>query len=31
MVGLTVRDMAASLAFYRLLGLDTPEGAGAEA
>ncbi len=25
MVGLTVRDMAASLRFYRLLGLDIPE------
>lgn len=26
-VGLVVSDMAASLAFYRLLGLDIPEGA----
>ena len=25
MVGLTVRDMQASLRFYRLLGLDIPE------
>lgn len=27
MLGLMVRDMAASLAFYRLIGLDIPEGA----
>ncbi len=26
MIGLVVRDMAASLAFYRLLGLDIPAG-----
>ncbi len=31
MVGLTVRDMAASLAFYRLLGLQIPEGVEGEA
>ena len=30
MVGLTVKDMAASLAFYRLLGLDIPEVAEGE-
>jgi catechol 2,3-dioxygenase-like lactoylglutathione lyase family enzyme len=27
MIGLAVRDLAASLAFYRRLGLDIPEGA----
>ena len=27
MIGMTVRDMAATLKFYRLLGLDIPEGA----
>jgi uncharacterized glyoxalase superfamily protein PhnB len=30
-VGIVVSDMAASLAFYRLLGLDFPEGADTEA
>src|SRR5438445_9450562 len=30
MVGLTVRDMAAALRFYRLLGLDVPPNAEAE-
>jgi uncharacterized glyoxalase superfamily protein PhnB len=30
MVGLVVRDMAASLAFYRLMGLDIPTGQEAE-
>jgi catechol 2,3-dioxygenase-like lactoylglutathione lyase family enzyme len=29
-IGLTVRDMAASLAFYRLLGLDIPAAAATE-
>ncbi|MGW7364937.1 VOC family protein [Streptomyces sp. NPDC054841] len=29
-IGLVVADMAASLAFYRRLGLDIPEGAGSE-
>jgi catechol 2,3-dioxygenase-like lactoylglutathione lyase family enzyme len=29
MIGLAVRDLAASLAFYRRLGLDIPEGAEA--
>lgn len=29
-VGLVVRDMAASLGFYRVLGLEFPEGADAE-
>jgi catechol 2,3-dioxygenase-like lactoylglutathione lyase family enzyme len=28
LIGLVVRDMAASLAFYRLLGVPVPEGAG---
>lgn len=31
MIGLVVRDMAASLRFYRLLGLDIPEGVEGEA
>jgi catechol 2,3-dioxygenase-like lactoylglutathione lyase family enzyme len=31
MIGLHVRDMAASLAFYRRLGLSFPEGADGEA
>ena len=31
MIGLTVRDMAASLAFYRLLGLAVPTGVESEA
>ncbi|MGI8586188.1 MAG: VOC family protein [Chloroflexia bacterium] len=30
MIGLTVHDMAASLGFYRLLGLDVPVGVEAE-
>ncbi len=30
MVGLTVRDMASALKFYRLLGLDIPEGVDGE-
>lgn len=30
MIGLTVRDMAATLGFYRLLGLDIPEGVEGE-
>jgi catechol 2,3-dioxygenase-like lactoylglutathione lyase family enzyme len=30
MVGMTVRDMAASLKFYRLLGLDIPPGVESE-
>jgi uncharacterized glyoxalase superfamily protein PhnB len=30
MVGITVADMAKSLAFYRLLGLDIPESADSE-
>src|SRR5258708_35863355 len=30
MIGLTVRDMGASLKFYRLLGLDIPEAAAGE-
>jgi uncharacterized glyoxalase superfamily protein PhnB len=30
MVGMVVRDMAASLAFYRLLGMDIPESADKE-
>jgi catechol 2,3-dioxygenase-like lactoylglutathione lyase family enzyme len=30
MIGLHVRDMAASLAFYRRLGLDIPDGAESE-
>src|SRR5437763_2811495 len=30
MVGLTVRDMTASLKFYRLLGIDIPEGVEGE-
>ena len=30
-VGIAVRDMAASLGFYRLLGLPVPEGAESEA
>ncbi|MEO3783050.1 VOC family protein [Actinocorallia sp. B10E7] len=30
LIGLVVADMAASLAFYRLLGLDIPAGADAE-
>ena len=30
MIGLTVRDMAAALRFYRLLELDIPEGAESE-
>ena len=30
MIGLVARDMAASLAFYRRLGLDIPEGAERE-
>jgi catechol 2,3-dioxygenase-like lactoylglutathione lyase family enzyme len=30
MVGLVVKDMAAALRFYRLLGLDVPEGQDAE-
>jgi catechol 2,3-dioxygenase-like lactoylglutathione lyase family enzyme len=31
LVGIVVRDMGASLEFYRRLGLDVPEGAEAEA
>ncbi len=30
LIGLAVRDLDASLAFYRHLGLDIPEGAGSE-
>ena len=30
LIGIAVRDMAASLAFYRRLGLEIPEGAEAE-
>jgi catechol 2,3-dioxygenase-like lactoylglutathione lyase family enzyme len=30
MVGIATRDMAASLEFYGLLGVDVPEGAGGE-
>jgi catechol 2,3-dioxygenase-like lactoylglutathione lyase family enzyme len=30
MIGLTVRDMTASLKFYRLLGIDIPEGVEGE-
>lgn len=30
MVGITVKDMAASLRFYRLIGLDIPEGVEGE-
>jgi catechol 2,3-dioxygenase-like lactoylglutathione lyase family enzyme len=30
MIGMIVRDMAATLRFYRLLGLDIPEGVEAE-
>jgi catechol 2,3-dioxygenase-like lactoylglutathione lyase family enzyme len=30
MVGLTVHDLAASLAFYKLVGLDIPEGSEGE-
>ena len=30
MIGFTVRDMAATLRFYRLLGLDIPEGLDTE-
>jgi catechol 2,3-dioxygenase-like lactoylglutathione lyase family enzyme len=30
MIGMTVRDMAAALRFYRALGLDIPEGAEKE-
>ncbi len=30
MIGITVRDMIASLRFYRLLGLDIPEGQDGE-
>ena len=30
MIGMVVNDMAAALAFYRLLGLDIPEGAERE-
>lgn len=29
-IGLVTADMAASLAFYRLLGLDVPDGAGSQ-
>ncbi len=31
LVGMVVRDMAGSLAFYRLLGMDIPESADTEA